>query len=92
MAMVQRGEKPPNVRVNLLLLVSVLGFTWVFFSADHLCFSFQEINDLPPNPNQPLPNPHLAPRAKVCFRMFHTQCTIISCSHIGAYHSAWDVL
>ncbi|KAH7860718.1 hypothetical protein Vadar_017154 [Vaccinium darrowii] len=24
----------------------------------------QEINDLPPNPNQPLPNPHLAPRAK----------------------------
>lgn len=37
MAMVQRGEKPPNVR---------------------------EINDLPPNPNQPLPNPHLAPRAK----------------------------
>ncbi|XP_058227355.1 peroxisomal membrane protein PEX14 [Rhododendron vialii] len=37
MAMVQRGEKPPNVR---------------------------EINDLPPNPNQPLPNPHVAPRAK----------------------------
>ncbi|PSS07787.1 Peroxisomal membrane protein [Actinidia chinensis var. chinensis] len=37
MAMVQRGEKPPNIR---------------------------EINDLPPNPNQPLPNPHLAPRAK----------------------------
>ncbi|XP_052183912.1 peroxisomal membrane protein PEX14 isoform X2 [Diospyros lotus] len=37
MAMVQRGEKPPNVR---------------------------EINDQPPNPNQPLPNPHSAPRAK----------------------------
>ncbi|GFZ17473.1 peroxin 14 [Actinidia rufa] len=37
MAMVQRGEKPPNIR---------------------------EINDLPPNPNQPLPNPHSAPRAK----------------------------
>ncbi|KAL6181841.1 hypothetical protein ACLB2K_048490 [Fragaria x ananassa] len=37
MAMVQRGEKPPNVR---------------------------EIDDLPPNPNQPPSNPRLAPRAK----------------------------
>ncbi|KAL6992762.1 hypothetical protein U1Q18_010877 [Sarracenia purpurea var. burkii] len=37
MAMVQRGEKPPNIR---------------------------EINDLPPNPNQPLPNASSAPRAK----------------------------
>ncbi|XAR72631.1 hypothetical protein NMG60_11019342 [Bertholletia excelsa] len=35
--MVQRGEKPPNIR---------------------------EINDLPPNPNQPLPNPQVAPRPK----------------------------
>lgn len=37
MAMVQRGEKPPNIR---------------------------DINDLPPNPNQQLPNPRLAPKAK----------------------------
>uniref|UniRef100_A0A5B6ZU44 Peroxisomal membrane protein PEX14 n=1 Tax=Davidia involucrata TaxID=16924 RepID=A0A5B6ZU44_DAVIN len=37
MAMVQRGERPPNIR---------------------------EINDLPPNPNQPVSNPRLAPRAK----------------------------
>lgn len=35
--MVQRGEKPPNIR---------------------------DINDLPPNPNQPLSNPRLAPRTK----------------------------
>ncbi|XP_057951394.1 peroxisomal membrane protein PEX14 isoform X2 [Malania oleifera] len=35
--MVQRGEKPPNIR---------------------------DINDLPPNPNQPLPNPRLVPRPK----------------------------
>lgn len=37
MAMVQRGEKPSNIR---------------------------DINDLPPNPNQPLPNAMIAPRAK----------------------------
>ncbi|PQQ16451.1 peroxisomal membrane protein PEX14 [Prunus yedoensis var. nudiflora] len=37
MAMVQRGEKPPNVK---------------------------DIDDLPPNPNQQLSNPRLAPRAK----------------------------
>ncbi|KAK1363319.1 Peroxisomal membrane protein PEX14 [Heracleum sosnowskyi] len=37
MDMVQRGEKPSNIR---------------------------EINDLPPNPNQPVPNPSLAPRPK----------------------------
>ncbi|XP_051136652.1 peroxisomal membrane protein PEX14-like isoform X2 [Andrographis paniculata] len=37
MAMIQRGEKPSNIR---------------------------EINDAPPNPNQPLPNPHLAPKPK----------------------------
>uniref|UniRef100_A0A803L8M5 Peroxisomal membrane protein PEX14 n=1 Tax=Chenopodium quinoa TaxID=63459 RepID=A0A803L8M5_CHEQI len=37
MAMVQRGERPPNVR---------------------------EIDDQPPNPNQPISNPNLAPRAK----------------------------
>ncbi|KAH9720199.1 peroxisomal membrane protein PEX14 [Citrus sinensis] len=37
MAMVQRGEKPPNIR---------------------------DINDLPPNPSQQLPNPRLAPKAK----------------------------
>ncbi|KAL6959794.1 hypothetical protein U1Q18_039948 [Sarracenia purpurea var. burkii] len=37
MAMVQRGEKPPNIR---------------------------EINDQPPNPNQPLPNANSAPRSK----------------------------
>uniref|UniRef100_A0A5B6ZTZ9 Peroxisomal membrane protein PEX14 n=1 Tax=Davidia involucrata TaxID=16924 RepID=A0A5B6ZTZ9_DAVIN len=37
MAMVQRGERPPNIR---------------------------EINDLPPNPNQPVSNPRLAPRVK----------------------------
>ncbi|KAL2515728.1 Peroxisomal membrane protein PEX14 [Forsythia ovata] len=37
MAMIQRGEKPSNIR---------------------------EINDAPPNPNQPVPLPRLAPRAK----------------------------
>ncbi|KAH6798521.1 peroxin 14 [Perilla frutescens var. frutescens] len=37
MAMIQRGEKPPNIR---------------------------EINDAPPNPNQPLPNSRTAPRLK----------------------------
>ncbi|GAB2240763.1 hypothetical protein Droror1_Dr00021281 [Drosera rotundifolia] len=37
MAMVRRGEKPPNIR---------------------------EINDLPPNPNQIISNPSLAPRTK----------------------------
>ncbi|KAH6798034.1 hypothetical protein C2S52_022588 [Perilla frutescens var. hirtella] len=37
MAMIQRGEKPPNIR---------------------------EINDAPPNPNQPLPNSRTAPRPK----------------------------
>lgn len=37
MAMVQRGERPPNVR---------------------------DIDDRPPNPNQPISNPSLAPRAK----------------------------
>ncbi|XP_021718941.1 peroxisomal membrane protein PEX14-like isoform X2 [Chenopodium quinoa] len=37
MAMVQRGERPPNVR---------------------------EIDDRPPNPNQPISNPNLAPRVK----------------------------
>lgn len=37
MAMIQRGEKPPNIR---------------------------EINDLPPNPNQPISNPRIAPRTK----------------------------
>ncbi|GAB4845672.1 hypothetical protein Ancab_039074 [Ancistrocladus abbreviatus] len=37
MAMIQRGERPPNIR---------------------------EINDLPPNPNQPISNPSLAPRSK----------------------------
>ncbi|KAK6920713.1 Peroxisome membrane anchor protein Pex14p, N-terminal [Dillenia turbinata] len=37
MAMVQRGERPPNIK---------------------------DINDLPPNPNQPLSNPRMAPRAK----------------------------
>ncbi|KAL9253540.1 Peroxisomal membrane protein PEX14-like protein [Drosera capensis] len=37
MAMVERGEKPPNIR---------------------------EINDLPPNPNQEISNPTLAPRPK----------------------------
>jgi peroxin-14 len=37
LAMIQRGEKPSNIR---------------------------EINDAPPNPSQPLPNPHLAPRPK----------------------------
>ncbi|XP_074316902.1 peroxisomal membrane protein PEX14 isoform X2 [Silene latifolia] len=37
MAMVQRGEKPPNVR---------------------------DIDDRPPNPNQPISNPSLAPRSK----------------------------
>ncbi|KAK9669423.1 hypothetical protein RND81_13G128800 [Saponaria officinalis] len=37
MAMVQRGERPPNVR---------------------------DIDDRPPNPNQPISNPSLAPRSK----------------------------
>ncbi|KAF5751873.1 peroxisomal membrane protein PEX14 [Tripterygium wilfordii] len=37
MAMVQRGEKPPNIR---------------------------DINDQPPNPNQQIPNPRVAPRTK----------------------------
>ncbi|CAA2956085.1 peroxisomal membrane PEX14-like isoform X1 [Olea europaea subsp. europaea] len=37
MAMIQRGEKPSNIR---------------------------EINDAPPNPNQPVPLPRLAPRPK----------------------------
>lgn len=37
MAMIQRGEKPSNIR---------------------------EINDAPPNPNQPVSNPRLAPRPK----------------------------
>uniref|UniRef100_A0A7C9ELS4 Peroxisomal membrane protein PEX14 n=1 Tax=Opuntia streptacantha TaxID=393608 RepID=A0A7C9ELS4_OPUST len=37
MAMVQRGERPPNVR---------------------------DIDDRPPNPNQPISNPSLTPRAK----------------------------
>ncbi|XP_020573088.1 peroxisomal membrane protein PEX14 [Phalaenopsis equestris] len=37
MAMVQRGEKPPNIR---------------------------EVNDMPPNPNQPPSKPILAPRTK----------------------------
>ncbi|KAM7479907.1 hypothetical protein LguiA_028120 [Lonicera macranthoides] len=37
MSMVQRGEKPPNIR---------------------------EINDQPPNPNQPVSNPRLTPRPK----------------------------
>ncbi|KAI3759387.1 hypothetical protein L6452_07161 [Arctium lappa] len=37
MAMVQRGERPPNIR---------------------------EINDLPPNPDQPVSNPRLAPKPK----------------------------
>ncbi|KAL7161641.1 hypothetical protein ACSBR2_042167 [Camellia fascicularis] len=31
--------------------------------------NISEINDLPPNPNQPLPNPHSAPRAKEAERM-----------------------
>ncbi|KAK4489131.1 hypothetical protein RD792_004925 [Penstemon davidsonii] len=39
MAMIQRGEKPSNIRVR-------------------------EINDAPPNPNQPVSNPHLAPKPK----------------------------
>ncbi|WOH10541.1 hypothetical protein DCAR_0730010 [Daucus carota subsp. sativus] len=37
MAMVQRGERPSNIR---------------------------DVNDLPPNPNQPVPTPSLAPRPK----------------------------
>ncbi|CAN6446634.1 unnamed protein product [Victoria cruziana] len=37
MAMLQRGEKPPNI---------------------------QEIDDRPPNPNQPLPNPRILPKPK----------------------------
>nr|XP_010924260.1 peroxisomal membrane protein PEX14 isoform X1 [Elaeis guineensis] len=37
MEMVQRGEKPPNIK---------------------------EINDMPPNPNQPIPRPLMAPRVK----------------------------
>ncbi|KAF5732147.1 peroxisomal membrane protein PEX14 [Tripterygium wilfordii] len=37
MAMIQRGEKPPNIR---------------------------DINDQPPNPNQQIPNPRIAPRTK----------------------------
>ncbi|KAF2576212.1 hypothetical protein F2Q70_00000514, partial [Brassica cretica] len=37
MSMIQRGEKPSNIR---------------------------EINDMPPNPNQQLPNPRIAPKAK----------------------------
>ncbi|KVI06334.1 Peroxisomal membrane protein 14 [Cynara cardunculus var. scolymus] len=37
MAMVQRGERPPNIR---------------------------DINDLPPNPDQPVSNPRLAPKPK----------------------------
>ncbi|GAA0163047.1 primary active transporter [Lithospermum erythrorhizon] len=37
MAMVQRGEKPSNIR---------------------------EIDDMPPNPNQPIPNPRVAPKPK----------------------------
>ncbi|XP_008806902.1 peroxisomal membrane protein PEX14-like isoform X1 [Phoenix dactylifera] len=37
MEMVQRGEKPPNIK---------------------------EIDDMPPNPNQPIPSPLMAPRVK----------------------------
>ncbi|KAL8256925.1 hypothetical protein R6Q59_028966 [Mikania micrantha] len=37
MAMIQRGERPPNI---------------------------QEINDMPPNPDQPVSNPRLAPKPK----------------------------
>ncbi|XP_071709833.1 peroxisomal membrane protein PEX14-like [Rutidosis leptorrhynchoides] len=37
MSMIQRGERPPNIR---------------------------EINDLPPNPDQPVSNPRLAPKPK----------------------------
>ncbi|XVF09287.1 hypothetical protein REPUB_Repub07fG0079600 [Reevesia pubescens] len=43
MAMIQRGEKPSNIR---------------------------EVNDMPPNPNQQPSNPRIAPRTKVCFRVF----------------------
>ncbi|XVF12083.1 hypothetical protein REPUB_Repub08aG0084100 [Reevesia pubescens] len=43
MEMIQRGEKPSNIR---------------------------EVNDMPPNPNQQPSNPRIAPRTKVCFRVF----------------------
>ncbi|KAL2936001.1 Peroxisomal membrane protein PEX14 [Bienertia sinuspersici] len=55
MAMVQRGERPPNVRI--LELTSC----WLFFCRRT---NLQDIDDRPPNPNQPITNPSLAPRAK----------------------------
>lgn len=30
----------------------------------------QEVDDMPPNPNQQLSNPRVAPRTKVCFCVF----------------------
>ncbi|KAA8542669.1 hypothetical protein F0562_023832 [Nyssa sinensis] len=53
MAMIQRGERPPNIR---------------------------EINDLPPNPNQPVSNPQVAPRAKP-WEVARTQNTTVQVLH-----------
>ena len=39
----------------------------LFFMHLLVYFLFQEINDQPPNPNQPVPNPRLVPKPKVWF-------------------------
>ncbi|XP_024024492.1 peroxisomal membrane protein PEX14 isoform X2 [Morus notabilis] len=65
MAMVQRGEKPPN-----------------------------EINDSPPNPNQQLSNPRLAPRAKPWevgqAQNYSSQVTQSQASSEGVYSNVQD--
>ena len=75
MDMVQRGERPPNVRVSefsfaafkrqSLNLVSLVVACILFLS------NLQDIDDRPPNPNQPISNSSLVPRAKVLNILTH---------------------
>ncbi|KAL8217546.1 hypothetical protein R6Q57_020919 [Mikania cordata] len=60
MAMIQRGERPPNIQVITIFF----SFSFLLFFETYCAQLFQEINDMPPNPDQPVSNPRLAPKPK----------------------------
>lgn len=70
MEMVQRGERPSNIRVSWGILTSLFEvdcFLDYYFMHSSVNLMFQDINDQPPNPHQPIPEPLVAPKPKVSF-------------------------
>lgn len=68
MAMIQREETPPGIKVSILVLVfdfDLLIILTVDINGIIAGIKNQEINDSPPNLDHPLPKPRVAPRCKV---------------------------